>query len=223
MSRVRILVYQKIGKPPKNSPLKKEWTSLRTLTHTLDKIKKRGLVTLSPAQLLSGEVPPKSVLLLFLDGYRSFYHTVYPLLQARNLSACVCLPTACIGSCNSWQNPHQDFWQDVLTKDEIKILSKDALISFGAQTLEREDLTLLPDEQARYNAQESVFRLAKMLPAPPELFAVFPAKKKLKNAADILPGFNGLIVTPRQPANKLPHTVRIVRGNCWRAKWNLIF
>lgn len=223
MSGVRVLTYQKIGLAPKNSPLKNEWTSLRALTRTLNKIKKRGLTTVSPAQILSGDAPENSVLLLFLDGYRSFYQTVYPLLKERNLAACVCLPTACVGTYNSWQDPHQEFWQDLLTWDEIEILSKDPLISFGAQTLNREDLTLLPNEQARYNAQESIFRLTKFLPNPPQLFAAFPSRKKLKNAAEILPGFDGLIITPNGTANKTPHTVSVVRGNSWRAKWNLIF
>ena len=219
MSGVRILIYQKIGVAPKNSALKNEWTSLRTLTRTLDKIKSRGLTTVSPAQLLSGNVPGNAILLLFLDGYRSFYTEVYPLLQARQLAACVCLPTACVGTYNSWQNPHREFWQDVLTQNELKKLAKDPLVSFGAQALNREDISLLPDEQARYLAEESVFRLGKLLPAAPELFAVFPAQKKVKNADDFLPGFNGLIVTPDGVLNKLPRTVSIMRGNSYRARW----
>ena len=218
MSSVRVFTYQKIGVAPKNSPFKNEWTSVSALTHTLDKIKKRGLTTLSPAQILSGNLPQKSVLLLFLDGYRSFYQIVYPLLKERGLSACVCLPTACVGTYNSWQDPHQEFWQDLLTWDEIEILSKDPLISFGAQTLNREDLTLLPNEQARYNAQESIFRLTKFLPNPPQLFAAFPSRKKLKNAAEILPSFDGIVISadgiikPTCPA-------KVVRGNSWHAKW----
>ena len=219
MSGVRILIYQKIGVAPKNSALKNEWTSLRTLTRTLDKIKSRGFTTVSPAQLSDGKIPLKSVLLLFLDGYRSFYTEVYPLLQARQLAACVCLPTACVGTYNSWQDPHREFWQDVLTENELKKLAKDPLISFGAQALNREDISLLPAEQAHYTAQESVFRLTQMLPKPPALFAVFPAQKKVKNAQEILPGFNGVIITPDGVLNKLPHNVSILRGNSWRAKW----
>ena len=220
MSGVRVFTYQKIGVAPKNTPLKNEWTSLPALTRTLDKIKKRGLTTLSPAQILSGNLPQKSVLLLFLDGYRLFYQTVYPLLKERNLSACVCLPTACVGTYNSWQDPHQEFWQDLLTWDEIEILSKDPLISFGAQTLNREDISLLPTDQAQYTARESIFRLTKFLPNPPQLFAAFPARKKLKNAAEILPGFDGLIVSAAGNCIKnSPVSLRVIRGNSWRAKW----
>lgn len=220
MSSVRVFTYQKIGVAPKNSPFKNEWTSLPALTHTLDKIKKRGLTTLSPAQILSGNLPQKSVLLLFLDGYRSFYQTVYPLLKERNLSACVCLPTACVGTYNSWQDPHQEFWQDLLTWDEIEILSKDPLISFGAQTLNREDFSLLPTDQAQYTARESIFRLGKLLPNTPQLFAAFPARKKLKNAAEILSGFDGLIVSAAGNCIKnSPVSLSVIRGNSWRAKW----
>ena len=220
MSGVRVLTYQKIGVAPKNSPLKNEWTSVSTLTRTLDKIKKRGLITVSPAQILSGDAPEKSILLLFLDGYRSFYQIVYPLLKERNLSACVCLPTACVGTYNSWQDPYQEFWQDLLTWDELKILSKDKLISFGAQTLSREDISLLPTQQAQYTARESIFRLTKFLPNSPKLFAAFPARKKLKNAADILSGFDGIVVSSDgNCAKNSPVSLRVIRGNSWRAQW----
>ena len=106
-----------------------------------------------------------------------------------------------------------------MTENELKKLAKDPLISFGAQALNREDISLLPAEQAHYTAQESVFRLTQMLPKPPALFAVFPAQKKVKNAQEILPGFNGVIITPDGVLNKLPHNVSILRGNSWRAKW----
>lgn len=220
MSGVRVLTYQKIGVAPKNSPLKNEWTSVSTLTRTLDKIKKRGLTTVSPAQILSGDAPEKSVLLLFLDGYRSFYQIVYPLLKERNLSACVCLPTACVGTYNSWQDPYQEFWQDLLTWDEIETLVADPLIAFGAQALAREDISLLSDEQARYTAQESLFRLTAKLPRAPEVFAAFPAKKPLKNVVQMLPEFNGMIVSPTAVFSPNPDAAfQIIPGNTWRARW----
>ena len=218
MIPVRVLTYQKIGTAPKNTPLKNEWTSLRTLTRTLDKIKKRGLTTVSPLHLSNVAAPQRTVLLLFLDGYRSFYTHVYPLLKARDLSACVCLPTACIGTYNCWQDPPREFWQDLLTWEEIQVLAKDPLISFGVQALNREDISLLSPEQARYNAQESVFRLTKLLPKPPELFAAFPAKKPLTHATEWLPDFRGLIVAPDgNLVNDSPLSFQVIRGNSWRA------
>ncbi len=220
MNRLRVLTYQKIGTPPKHTPFKNEWTSLRTLQRTLAHLQKRKIATVSPAQILAGEIPARAVLLLFLDGYRSFYTDVYPLLKEYQLAACVCLPPACLSTYNTWQDPHQEFWQDLLAKDEIKTLGKDPLISFGAQALTREDLTLLPDEQARQNARESVFRLSRFLPKQPKLFAVFPAKNQLKNAAQLLPGFNGLIVTPDEISG-LSCRTSVMRGNRWGIKWKL--
>lgn len=217
---ISILTYQKIGTPPKNTPLPGEWTTLKQLTRTLDKIKKRGVATLSPRQLLEDKIPNKSVLLLFLDGYRSFYTDVYPLLKARDLSACVCLPTACLGGHNRWQNPYQESWQDLLSWDEIKTLAKDERISFGAQALNREDLSLIPPEQARYAAQESIFRLTENLPAAPQLVALFPTKKQIKIPAKIVPDFNGIMVTDKN--GMLPNSsqsLKVIRGNSWRAFW----
>ena len=219
MVTLHILTYQKIGTPPKNTLLSREWTSLKRLTRTLDKIKKRGWPVVSPGQILDGKITTDSVLLLFLDGYRSFYTEAYPLLGARGWAACVCLPTACIGGHNRWQDPHRESWQDLLSWEEIKILGKDAHISFGAQALNREDLSLLPPEQARYAAQESVFRLAKNLPRPPQLFAFSPAQKIVKNPTEILPDFDGLMIFADKVMLKNPSvTIKIKRGNSW---WGL--
>ncbi|MCQ2410521.1 MAG: polysaccharide deacetylase family protein, partial [Elusimicrobiaceae bacterium] len=181
IKKIRVLTYHKVGTRPSRSSSNKEWTSLSSLTRTLDKIKRNGLETLLPEKILRGEIPPKAVLLVFLDGYRSFYTTVYPLLKERGLSACVCLPTACVGTYNSWQDPYREPWQDLLTWEEVNELAKDPLISIGAQALNRQDLTLLPAEQAAYCAQESVFRLTKKLSQKPNLFAAYPAQNKTEN------------------------------------------
>ncbi len=197
MKRVLVLTYQKIGTPPKNSTLKKQWTTLRSLERTFKKITKRGFTTVSPRQILEGNLPDKPVLLLFLDGYLSFYTDVYPLLKTYNLAACVCLPAACVGAHNAWQDPHQEPWQDLLAWEEIKTLAKDGRISFGVQALNREDLSLLDTEQAQYAAQESLARLAAQLPDAPVLFAFSPAQKHL-NPSSLWPGFNGLFVRVNQ-------------------------
>lgn len=218
MVTLHILTYQKIGTPPKNTPLSREWTSLKRFTRTLDKIKKRGIPVVSPAEIVEGKVTTDSVLLLFLDAYRSFYTEVYPLLRTRDWAACVCLPTACINGHNRWQDPHRESWQDLLSWEEIKILSKDAHISFGAQALNREDLSLLSPEQARYAVQESLFRLSKNLSHPPQLFAFSPMQKPLKNSTEILPDFNGLMVfSDKAVLKNSPLRFKVVRGNSWRS------
>ena len=222
MSKPLILFYQKIGQPPQNSRFKKQWTSLRTLTRRLDNIKNRHINTLSPLQLANA-APGKSVLLLFLGGYRSFYTEVYPLLKARGLSACVCLPTACVGTYNSWQDPYQEPWQDLLTWEEIRTLAQDPLISFGAMALQAQDITLLPSKEAHFLAQESLFRLSKQLSKPPELFALYPAVKSKWDASSILPDFPGFIWSPKmcyQGKNIVP--TKNIPGNSWRAWIHLI-
>ena len=190
MKPLRVIVYQKIGTPPKNSHLKDEWTSVAGLTRTLDRLQRRHIHTVSPRQLLTQPPAPPSVLLLFLGGYRTFYTTVYPLLKERGLSACVCLPADCIGTYNRWQDPYKEPWQDLLTEEEIKELAQDPLISLGAMPLKAQDITLLPPKEASFSLQESAFRLAKI--QSPLLLACHPAAKRLAPAVELWPDFQGI-------------------------------
>ncbi|MBR4355204.1 MAG: polysaccharide deacetylase family protein [Elusimicrobiaceae bacterium] len=217
-----VLVYQKIGDPPKRCSNPREWTSVVALTALLDQLQKHAFSTLSVEQIRQGNLPSKSVFLVFLDGYRSFYQKVYPLLEARRMHACVCIPTAAIGTYNQWQNPHQEPWQDLLTRQEVEELSKNPLICIGAQALQREDITQLSPQQASYTIQESLWRLSQIISRQPEVLAIYPARQYSKNTTELLSHFQGLILTPKIGLNFPPlQHLKICRGNSIFTKWIL--
>ena len=210
-----ILAYQKIGIPPRHSLLKQQWTSLRTLTRTLDTIASGRFSPIRLQDIQNNTCSAQSVLLVFLGGYRSFYTEVYPLLKERNIPACVCLPVDCLGTYNVWQNPHQEPWQDLLTWQDVEELAQDPLIFFGAHPLRAQDLAACTPQQADFLIKESLFRLEKTLSRTPSVFALHPFTGKQLPPA--LADFTGWPISARS----LPHAFCFTWGNQWRAHWAL--
>lgn len=196
----------KIGRAPTNSRLKNEWISPRRLEQTFAALAKRGFISLFPEEIVFPRLPAKPVLLAFMGGYQSFYTEVFPLLQKYNLKACVFLTQEYAGTFNAWQNPYKEAWQNLLTEKQIKELSKSGRVRFGALGLKAEDLTLLSPQEARFSAQENIFRLKKQLGLKTEAFAFWPAAKwDEKSAQKTLRGLEiSAVLTPVPGVNPLP-------------------
>lgn len=192
------LTFEKTGRAPENSRLKKEWTSLTRLERTLKTLCARGFTAVFPEDLNRKKLPAKPVLLAFMGGYQSFYTDVFPLLQKYHLKACVFLAQEYVGTYDQWKNPYWEPWQNLLTEKQIKELSKSGLVSFGALDLKAREVTLLPADEARFGAEENIFRLPKQLGVTAQAFAFWPAKKwNKKTARDILRGLENLpVLTP---------------------------
>lgn len=199
-----VLAYEKIGKAPKHSRLKKEWVSPSQFEKELKWLRLHGFTPVSLQKLSDGKLPHKPVLLAFMGGYQSFITDIFPLLEKYQTPAAVFIPPAWIGTYNGWQDPHQEPWQNLLTEKQLKILQKSGLISFGALGLEAEDLTQRPQEYASYSARESLFRLKTQLGLKPNGFAFWPAAEfDAQRAARILPeNFKAPVLTPRIGVNK---------------------
>lgn len=205
---VLALTFEKTGRVPQNSRLKTEWTPLTRLERTLKTLSARGFTAVFPEDLNRKKLPAKPVLLAFMGGYQSFYTDVFPLLQQYNTKACVFLAQEYVGTYDQWKNPYLEPWQNLLTEKQIKELSKSGLVSFGALDLKARDLTLLPAEEARFGAEENIFRLKEQLGVTAQAFAFWPAKKwDKKTAPKIWNGLENLpVLTPVRginPAEKI--------------------
>ncbi|WP_432635321.1 polysaccharide deacetylase family protein [Candidatus Avelusimicrobium sp.] len=216
-----ILAYEKIGKAPKNSRLKNGWTSAKQIKKTLLWLRKHGF---TPVRGDLSNLPPKPVLLAFMGGYKSFVSEIFPLLQDLKMPAMLFVPVNLIGTYNAWQDPHQEPWQNLLTEKDLKMLAKSGLISFGAISLNGEDLSAVPESEAAYLAQESVFRLHTQLGLKAEGFAFYPAGDKVKNLTDIAP--KNLPVFIDNPAvnsltQKAVFNVFFPQKHPWKTVWNL--
>jgi len=169
-----VLTFEKIGIPPKSSPLQNEWTSAPALEKTLQRLVRKKYTFLTPEQRRSPQ-PKKSVCCVFTGGYRSFYTHAFPLLQKYQIPATVCLAPDLIGTYNRWQDPYQEPWQDLLTQAEIEELKKSPLISFGALPLGGQDISACETEQTVFAIQESIYRLKKQLGVTPSCWSSYPA------------------------------------------------
>lgn len=153
-----LLCYTKIGTAPKRSSLKYEWMTAKNWERYILKLQKRGYSFLTLKDFLL-HPQTASVCLVFMGGYRSFYTEIFPLIQKYQLPATLLLAPDLIGSYNAWQNPHQEPWQDIITKEELEVLKTSPLLSFGALPLSGKNILRCSHEQAVYAIQESIYRL----------------------------------------------------------------
>ena len=216
-----ILAYEKIGKAPQNSRLKNEWITVKQLKKTLLWLRKHHF---TPVRGNLSNLPQKPVLLAFMGGHQAFISDIFPLLQEFQMPAMLFVPVNLTGTYNTWQNPHQEPWQNLLTEKELKALAQSGLISFGAISLNGEDLSALPADQAAYLAQEGVFRLHTQLGLKAEGFAFYPAEKKIKNITEIAPKNLTVFIdnpTPNALTQKAVLNVFFPQKHPWKTFWNL--
>ncbi len=171
-----ILMFEKVGQPSKNSTLKHQWISVKKLNKTLLSLQKRECTFITPKQL-NDSLPPRPVLLAFMGGYRSFYTTVFPLLQKYNIPATLFIAPDLIGTFNSWQDPYEEPWQDLLTLEEVNELKKSSLIYWGALPLGGQNITACSKEQAVFAIKESIYRLEHQLGISPCAWSSYPNLK----------------------------------------------
>ena len=103
---IAVLAYHKIGEPA-DDWYTYNYISQQTFEEHLEYLKKSEWECLDIKSFLSGldddnNLPDRSVLLSFDDGYASTYEVALPLLQRYNFPAVVFVPTAFVGSYNSF-------------------------------------------------------------------------------------------------------------------------
>lgn len=89
------------------------------------------------ADLASGQLPAKPVVLTFDDGYRDFYSQAYPILREKNLKATVFLITQLMEG------------SEYLTWEQARELAGNPLITIGDHTLSHRSLTSLKEEDIK--------------------------------------------------------------------------
>lgn len=86
----------------------------------------------------NGKTPPKTLVLTFDDGYRSFYTDAYPILKKYKVPASFYIISNDIGHAGN------------VTWDMLKELSRDPLIEIGAHTMSHRNLKKMSDDEQRH-------------------------------------------------------------------------
>ena len=198
-----VLAYQKIGRVPKNSRLKNEWHSPRSLKKMLTWLHNRGYTFITPLDLQK-ELPPKPVLLAFIGGYQSFYTDVFPLLKTHKICATLFVAVDTLGTYNRWQNPYKEPWQNIVTEKQLKEMVKSKLVQVGTLGLDGHNLLADAPSDAQQNLLESIYRLETLHKIAPCAAAFWPfAKDPQNNALAIGGGLNLPVITSKKGVNAL--------------------
>ncbi len=147
--RVPILTYHYIGNNP--NPQDKARDALQVTPDKFESqmkyLSENGYnpITLDTlyAALKGGELPSKSVVLTFDDGYIDFYHNAFPVLKRYGFRSIVFIPTGLVGGSYymSW--------------DQIKEIDASNLVAFESHSVNHVNLVSIPVDQLKYQLEES--------------------------------------------------------------------
>lgn len=154
-----VIYIDKTGRPPAFATDASAWTPVQRLDRLFSRLSRKKYHTILPADLLSGKLPPRPVLLLFRGGYQSFLGDVLPLLEKYGLKAAVTLPVEFIGQYDAWEQ--EGPWQNLLTKKQISELKDGGRVEFVADTPDGNPLPQ-DEEQIRWALTESKERLKRL-------------------------------------------------------------
>ncbi|MBI4655451.1 MAG: polysaccharide deacetylase family protein [Elusimicrobia bacterium] len=155
-----VLVYHKIGHPPKNSKLKSLWVSPENFRKQMTFLLRQGYQTLVFSELLKAaksesDLPSKSAIVTFDDGYQNNYEHAYKILKDLNAKGNIFLAYNTIGKINLWHNPETEPWINMLTWEQIFEMKESKFMEFGSHTMNHPDLTRIPPEQVKWELIES--------------------------------------------------------------------
>ena len=108
-------------------------------------------------------LPRRPIIITFDDGYRSTYHTAWPILRRYGFSATVFLVASLIGKTNAWDV--DDRQEPLLNESEIREMQSGA-ITFGSHTQSHRALTRIPLEEAARELADSRRILESLLDRP---------------------------------------------------------
>ena len=205
-----VLAYQKIGRAPQNSHLKEEWTSTRQLEKMLPWLIKRGYTFITPADLQK-ELPAKPIMLAFIGGYQSFYTDVFPLLQQHKICATLFVAADTLGSYNSWQDPYQEPWQNILTEKQLQEIYKSKLVQIGTLGLDGHNLLKDAPTFAQQTILESIHRLKMLYKIDACAVAFWPSAKDPHKRAMAVGGRLNLPVLTSQPGKNALNEKKFLR------------
>ena len=105
-----VLMYHKIGRPPRGSRLAKLWVSPDRFRWQLRYLERHGYTAVTFSDLVadlrgSRTLPDKPVLITFDDGYQDNYHSAYPILRELDMKANVFLVFEGVDRHNRWHDP----------------------------------------------------------------------------------------------------------------------
>jgi peptidoglycan/xylan/chitin deacetylase (PgdA/CDA1 family) len=170
-----ILMYHKVGRPPKGSKLGKLWVSKERFRAQMAYLLDHGYhpVTMAAvAQALDAGKPlhDKSVVITFDDGYKNNFENALPILQEFGFKAVLFVVTNALGRDNFWHDPASETRIPMLTWEETAKL-QEAGWEIGSHTLNHPRLSKLSPDEVKKELVESRDEIERRLGRRPVTFA----------------------------------------------------
>jgi peptidoglycan/xylan/chitin deacetylase (PgdA/CDA1 family) len=144
-TRVSILMYHSISDSPGPTNIAPE--TFRDQIETLAACGYRAipLEALVAWQTGEADLPARSIVITFDDGFADFAECAFPILADHGYTATVFLPTGKIGGSEDWDGAHGTSARKLMTWSQIIDLTQ-ANVDFGGHSVNHVDLTRLPVE-----------------------------------------------------------------------------
>ncbi len=130
------------------------------------------------------ELPERSVLLTFDDGYEGLYEHVFPVLRAAGWPAAVFVTTGLFGRTAPWRKEDGEAAHRILSGDRIREMAASGLFAFHSHTVTHPDLTRLSGAEARRELEASKGALEDLLGGPVSYLA-YPYGRVSSEVADL--------------------------------------
>ncbi|MDD4328745.1 MAG: polysaccharide deacetylase family protein [Aliarcobacter sp.] len=115
------------------------------------------------------EIPKKSFIVTFDDGYEDNFINAFPILKKYNFKATIYLvPNQSI---NNWEEKNTSILSNLLNNEQILQMQNTGLIEFGSHTLSHVNLSTINDEQLFIELKKSKEEIEKITKKECEAFA----------------------------------------------------
>ncbi len=134
----------------------------------------KGITTISLTELVDyvdnkKEIPERSIVLTFDDGYKSNYEIAFPVLKKFNFKATIFLTTGRIGKTVDWEGKGI-FGLPLMNWAEIRVMTKYG-IDFGAHTETHPHLTKISTDNVKNEIRTSKIKVEDETGKPVHFFA----------------------------------------------------
>jgi len=169
---IPILLYHKIGAPPRGARLPGQYVSPALFRRHLDYLQRHGYRAISLLDIVhqDRDLPRRPVVITFDDGYQCLHRHAFPALAQRGWTATIFLVAGALGGVSVWERAAGGAAEPLLGIPEIREM-RSAGLEFGSHTLTHPRLTALTEAEAAREIGASRSSLAEALGEPCRSFA----------------------------------------------------
>jgi len=167
-----ILCYHRVVPEPPAEPGPNIYVTTDTLTRHLRQLQRRGMQTITFADLLDGHpLPRRPIILTFDDGYRDNHEHLLPLLEQFDARAVIFALGDRGLATNAWDTAHGSPVQPLMNDTELRACHDSGRVEIGSHGLTHAHLTQIDPQELEREIRASKTRLEDLLGAPVRSFA----------------------------------------------------